>query len=455
MKTIQVVLVVALIALVLRVTLYSLPPAGAHDRLVRVAAEPALQQRVETVLSNRKAHPPSPDEDQHQDTQPNRLGGEEGALTEQPGALRDCDKGPCPCPKKARTGAVTCPCWTDCIYREPPLPELPPKSKEELMEELHNVVNSRLEDDKPSTQVASSGSERERSDSSFAGQRLNPTSLKARLMKGQFTLAGRGAAVANPDGESEPFTVLAKEHIDEDGETAKYAGAGGKATRMHFEADIVASLPKTDYAATGERSHKTCALVGNSGTLLRSGMGAEIDRHDAVMRINYAPVRGFEADVGSKTTYDFSNRENARRILKNNAHWRDSTLLFFEVASPTNRRQMFVPLVNKYPNKEIHFIHPGFVARAMDLWFDMKVEIEARRDKKFHDKPMSGFMAVMFLTNVCSKLDIYGFEAYTQKRPNSPYHYFDNVQGVTSVHSFDMAIDMYRLLGEVYPLQLK
>lgn len=51
------------------------------------------------------------------------------------------------------------------------------------------------------------------------------------------------AAVANPDGESEPFTVLAKEHIDEDGETAKYAGAGGKATRMHFEAEIVASLP--------------------------------------------------------------------------------------------------------------------------------------------------------------------------------------------------------------------
>lgn len=70
-----------------------------------------------------QAHPPSPDEDQHQDTQPNRLGGEEGALTEQPEALRECDKGPCPCPKKARTGAVTCPCWTDCIYREPPLPE--------------------------------------------------------------------------------------------------------------------------------------------------------------------------------------------------------------------------------------------------------------------------------------------------------------------------------------------
>jgi hypothetical protein len=53
------------------------------------------------------------------------------------------------------------------------------------------------------------------------------------------------------------------------------------------------------------------------------------------------------------------------------------------------------------------------------------------------------------------KVDLYGFEAYTKKRANSPYHYFDEVQGVVTVHSFDMAIDIYRLLGEVYPLSIK
>lgn len=36
------------------------------------------------------------------------------------------------------------------------------------------------------------------------------------------------------------------------------------------------------------------------------------------------------------------------------------------------------------------------------VWRVGRMQIEARRDKKFHDKPMSGFMAVMFLTNVGS-----------------------------------------------------
>eukprot|EP00951_Prasinocladus_malaysianus_P006034 scaffold42642_cov27-Prasinocladus_malaysianus.AAC.1 len=44
-------------------------------------------------------------------------------------------------------------------------------------------------------------------------------------------------------------------------------------------------------------------------------LGKKIDAHEAVMRINYPPVKAYEKDVGTKTTYDFSNRENARRIL--------------------------------------------------------------------------------------------------------------------------------------------
>lgn len=69
--------------------------------------------------------------------------------------------------------------------------------------------------------------------------------------------------------------------------------------------------------------------------------------------------------------------------------------------------------------------------------------------------PSYAYLRLVVDRQVCEEVDVYGFEAYTSKRATSPYHYFDGVQGVTTVHSFDMAIDIYKLLGEVFPLFLK
>ncbi|XP_057203014.1 uncharacterized protein LOC130562156 isoform X3 [Triplophysa rosa] len=46
-----------------------------------------------------------------------------------------------------------------------------------------------------------------------------------------------------------------------------------------------------------------CAVVGNGGILRGSGQGKVIDSHDYVFRVNAAIIKGFEDDVGTKTSF--------------------------------------------------------------------------------------------------------------------------------------------------------
>ncbi|KAF8664716.1 hypothetical protein HU200_054434 [Digitaria exilis] len=58
----------------------------------------------------------------------------------------------------------------------------------------------------------------------------------------------------------------------------------------------------------------TCAVVGNSGILLNSNRGAQIDAHDFVIRLNNAPASAaFVSDVGAKTSLTLGNSFVLRR----------------------------------------------------------------------------------------------------------------------------------------------
>ena len=52
------------------------------------------------------------------------------------------------------------------------------------------------------------------------------------------------------------------------------------------------------YLLTGLH-HQTCAVVGNSPAMTMRMHGTEIDRHDVVIRFNYAPTRGYEKHARS------------------------------------------------------------------------------------------------------------------------------------------------------------
>ncbi|KAG8507675.1 CMP-N-acetylneuraminate-beta-1,4-galactoside alpha-2,3-sialyltransferase, partial [Galemys pyrenaicus] len=58
-------------------------------------------------------------------------------------------------------------------------------------------------------------------------------------------------------------------------------------------------------------SCRRCIIVGNGGVLANKSLGSRIDDYDIVVRLNSAPVRGFEKDVGSKTTLRITYPEGA------------------------------------------------------------------------------------------------------------------------------------------------
>ena len=54
---------------------------------------------------------------------------------------------------------------------------------------------------------------------------------------------------------------------------------------------------------------------------------------------------------------------------------------------------------------------------------------------------------------MCERVDLFGFDPYTVET-ETPYHYFDVRAAMTWVHSFDLAIEVYRRIAQHFPLQL-
>ncbi|XP_052141473.1 sialyltransferase-like protein 4 [Oryza glaberrima] len=64
------------------------------------------------------------------------------------------------------------------------------------------------------------------------------------------------------------------------------------------------------------RQFGRCAVVGNSGDLLKTKFGDEIDSYDVVIRENGAPIQNYTEYVGTKSTFRLLNRGSAKALDK-------------------------------------------------------------------------------------------------------------------------------------------
>ena len=198
--------------------------------------------------------------------------------------------------------------------------------------------------------------------------------------------------------------------------------------------------------------YKTCAVVGNSGIVLQREKGEEIDEHDAIFRLNMAPVRGYERYVGSKTHFNIVNAHNLKEMLHDQRRWRsfdpNSKIVMFETASHFARYHLAKPLLTKFQDVQMVLLNPMFANHCFSIWIQLKQLLEQAQNTQFNRKPMSGFFAAMMALQICDHVDLYGFDSYTDTQTSTRYHYFDNIKGFTGRHSFDLAIGIFRLIAK-------
>uniref|UniRef100_A0A3P9AX80 CMP-N-acetylneuraminate-beta-galactosamide-alpha-2,3-sialyltransferase 1 n=1 Tax=Maylandia zebra TaxID=106582 RepID=A0A3P9AX80_9CICH len=142
---------------------------------------------------------------------------------------------------------------------------------------------------------------------------------------------------------------------------------------------------------------RRCAVVGNSGNLRGSQYGPLIDFHDIVLRVNRGMTKGFERDVGTKTTHRVMYPESSTR-LDNKTH-----LLFFPFKTPDFLCILYISILCIYFIKE----------QLIKLRF---------KDLKKAAYPSTGFLAVVLSLLMCDEVNVFGFGADSEGNWS---HYFE------------------------------
>ncbi|XP_078673822.1 CMP-N-acetylneuraminate-poly-alpha-2,8-sialyltransferase-like [Branchiostoma floridae x Branchiostoma belcheri] len=177
------------------------------------------------------------------------------------------------------------------------------------------------------------------------------------------------------------------------------------------------------------RHYNTCAVVGNSGVLLGSQCGAEIDSMDFVMRIDLPVIRGYERDVGKRTSMVFFNLKGPDRIRQSSAFKNRSRDVY---ESRFKDVEGAVLLVDRRAVKNIQTAVKTYKLSFPMLRPSGKIRTGVFRaaskiaKKRMEGIPSIGLVSVLMMTTFCDHPYIYGFYPFTQDANNNTilYHYY-------------------------------
>mmetsp|Transcript_17378 Transcript_17378/g.40541 ORF Transcript_17378/g.40541 Transcript_17378/m.40541 type:complete len:340 (-) Transcript_17378:36-1055(-) len=178
-----------------------------------------------------------------------------------------------------------------------------------------------------------------------------------------------------------------------------------------------------------ERPRLTCAVVSNSGALLKHKHGAEIDAADVVFRFTDGPSGGeFEEIVGARDDFRFVSYGVMESLMRQ----------VYESGTPLNSSAVYVlQLSFLQPFQEDFFktmlrqlvgdqrMHPDIhmmMAGAASHHFAQQLMAGFYGEAGWR-KLTTGFLSVLITMAVCDEVRAYGFPE-TPASKDAPFHYF-------------------------------
>ncbi|XP_051987022.1 LOW QUALITY PROTEIN: ST3 beta-galactoside alpha-2,3-sialyltransferase 3a [Xyrauchen texanus] len=185
-------------------------------------------------------------------------------------------------------------------------------------------------------------------------------------------------------------------------------------------------------------SCKRCIIIGNGGILLSKSLGSRIDGYDVVVRLNSAPVSGFEKYVGSKTTMRITYPEGSIQKL---AQYEKYSLFVLSAFKSMDFKWLRDIVFNERPRTTEGFwksVALGIPREPVDMRILNPYFIQEAAFRLIglpHNNglmgrgniPTLGAVAITMALHNCDEVAVAGF-GYDLNSPNAPVHYYETLK---------------------------
>jgi len=202
---------------------------------------------------------------------------------------------------------------------------------------------------------------------------------------------------------------------------------------------------------------RTCAIVGNSPSIIGKNYGKEIDSHDVVIRCNAGTTIGYERDVGHRTDYRLINIHIFHWVMNQGVREIESHLRNLDVQNVFSDGEVLIlkdfslkpeqEIDGEFKEhhawgtiKQLHdietktFFMPKIALRKLNIWPHVSTGTYAAALARY-----------LFPE---AKIECYGFSFYEGATEES--HYFENLEGKKLCHDFKRDFTEFQKIPNVW-----